>query len=113
MISSNSATVKIPDALAGAETKRRPDSVAPKETDVLLGIVLEIVDGIFKNLFNLILEKPVLGKKAALQPEDILMWHAVRRVVSGDTVDLAVNLSQQDNPEGADSSGPAIPPREH
>lgn len=41
------------------------------------------------------------------------MWHAVGRVVSGDTVNLAVNLSQQDNPEGAGSSGPAIPPREH
>ena len=41
------------------------------------------------------------------------MRHAMRRVVSGDTVYFAVNLSQQDNPEGADSSGPAIPPREH
>jgi hypothetical protein len=41
------------------------------------------------------------------------MWHAVGRIVSGDTVDFAVNLSQQDNPERADSSGPAIPPREH
>ena len=41
------------------------------------------------------------------------MWRAVRRVVSGDTVYFAVDLSQQDNPEGADSSGPAIPPREH
>jgi hypothetical protein len=79
----------------------------------LLGIVLEIVDGIFKNLLNLIIEKPVFGKKAALQPEDILMWHAVRRVVSGDTVNFPINLSQQDNPEGANSSGPAIPPREH
>jgi hypothetical protein len=26
---------------------------------------------------------------------------------------FAVDLSQQDNPEGANSSGPAIPPREH
>ena len=43
-----------------------PESVAPKETDVLLGIVLEIVDGIFKDYFYPILEKPVLGKKAAL-----------------------------------------------
>ena len=41
------------------------------------------------------------------------MRHAMRRVVSGDTVYFAIDLSQQDNPEGADSAGPAIPPREH
>lgn len=43
-----------------------PDSVSPKETDVLLGIGLEIVDGILENFFYFILEKPIFGKETAL-----------------------------------------------
>jgi hypothetical protein len=71
-----------------------PESVAPKETDVLLGIVLEIVDGIFKNLIEFILEKPVFGKEPALHCKHILVRHTLRRVVAGDTVNVPINLRQ-------------------